>query len=74
LRRGAEGLIGPYKIVERTILMDDDTEIEAWDILGLGSTLIRLVQDEGDPSAVGTVFMQSWQEWFDACWHRYAPT
>jgi DNA-binding transcriptional regulator YhcF (GntR family) len=71
LRRGVEGLIGPYKIVERRILMDDDTEIDAWDVLGLGSTLIRLVHDEGDPSAVGSVFMQSWQEWFDSCWHRY---
>ncbi|MFC8358756.1 GntR family transcriptional regulator [Streptomyces griseorubiginosus] len=74
LRRGVEGLMGPYKIVERTILMDDDTEIEAWDVLGLGSTLIRLVHDEGDPNAVGTAFMQGWQDWFDACWHRYAPT
>ncbi|MCX4859206.1 GntR family transcriptional regulator [Streptomyces canus] len=71
LRRGVEGLIGPYKIVERTILMDDDTEIDAWDVLGLGSTLIRLVSDEGDPNAVGSVFMQSWQDWFDSCWHRY---
>jgi DNA-binding transcriptional regulator YhcF (GntR family) len=71
LRRGVEGLIGPYKIVERRILMDDDTEIDAWDVLGLGSTLIRLVHDEGDPGAVGSVFMQSWQEWFDSCWHRY---
>ena len=71
LRRGVEGLIGPYKIVERRILMDDDTEIDAWDVLGLGSTLIRLVQDEGDPGTVGSVFMQSRQEWFDSCWHRY---
>ncbi|MFF7073666.1 hypothetical protein [Streptomyces pseudovenezuelae] len=23
------------------------------------------------PNAVGSVFMQSWQEWFDSCWHRY---
>ncbi|WP_053851927.1 GntR family transcriptional regulator [Streptomyces sp. NRRL B-24085] len=71
LRRGAEGLLGPYKIVERTILTDDDTEIDAWDVLGLGSTLIRLANDEGDPNATGSVFMQSWQEWFDSCWHRY---
>ncbi|TCR21343.1 GntR family transcriptional regulator [Streptomyces sp. BK205] len=71
LRRGVEGLMGPYKIVERTILMDDDTEINAWDVLGLGSTLIRLAHDEGDPHAIGSVFMQSWQEWFDSCWHRY---
>lgn len=71
LRRGVEGLIGPYKIVERRILMEDDTEIDAWDVLGLGSTLIRLVHDEGDPNAIGSVFMQSWQDWFDSCWHRY---
>jgi hypothetical protein len=74
LRRGVEGLIGPYKFVGRRILMDDDTEIDAWDVLGLGSTLIRLVNDEGDPGAVGSVFMQSWQEWFDSCWHRYEPS
>jgi hypothetical protein len=71
LRRGVEGLIGPYKIVERTILMDDDTEIDAWDVLGLGSTLIRLVHDGGDPNAIGSVFMQSWQDWFNSCWRRY---
>ncbi|MFI6441881.1 GntR family transcriptional regulator [Streptomyces sp. NPDC050759] len=74
LRRGVEGLIGPYKIVERTILVDDDTEIDAWDVLGLGSTLIRHVQDDGDPNATGSVFMQSWQDWFDSCWHRYEPS
>ncbi|MGC0402378.1 DNA-binding transcriptional regulator YhcF (GntR family) [Streptomyces sp. SAI-126] len=72
LRRGSEGLIGPYEIVERTILMDDDSEIDAWDVLGLGSTLIRLVHDDGDPNAIGSAFMQSWQGWFDACWRRYA--
>ncbi|MFF7545425.1 GntR family transcriptional regulator [Streptomyces canus] len=71
LRPGVEGLIGPYKIVERRILMEDDTEIDAWDVLGLGSTLTRLVHDEGDPNAVGSVFMQSWQDWFDSCWRRY---
>ncbi|MDQ0761829.1 GntR family transcriptional regulator [Streptomyces canus] len=74
LRRGVEGLIGPYKIVERRILMDDDTEIDAWDVLGLGSTLIRHVQDDGDPNATGSVFMRSWQDWFDSCWHRYEPS
>jgi len=74
LRRGVEGLIGPYKIVERRLLMDDDTVIDAWDVLGLGSTLIRHVKDDGDPNAIGSVFMQSWQDWFDSCWHRYEPS
>ncbi|MGW7727726.1 hypothetical protein [Streptomyces canus] len=49
LRRGVEGFLGPYKIVERAILMDDDTEMNAWDVLGPGSTLIRLdVATAGD--------------------------
>ncbi|MFK4099926.1 hypothetical protein ACI2L1_07570 [Streptomyces sp. NPDC019531] len=74
LCRGVEGLIGPYKIVKRTILTADDTEIDAWDVLGLGSTLIRLANDEGDSHATGSVFMQSWQEWFDSCWCRYDPS
>jgi DNA-binding transcriptional regulator YhcF (GntR family) len=74
LRRDAEGLLGPYEIVERTILMDDDTEVDAWDVLGLGSTLVRLVNDKDDPNATGSVFMQSWQAWFDSCWHRYDPS
>jgi DNA-binding transcriptional regulator YhcF (GntR family) len=39
LRRGAEALFGPYKVVERSILLDDGTEMEALDVLGLGSTL-----------------------------------
>jgi DNA-binding transcriptional regulator YhcF (GntR family) len=74
LRQGVEGLMGPYEIVERRILMDDDTEIDAWDVLGLGSALMRLVNDEGEPNAVDSATLQSWQEWFDSCWHRYDLT
>lgn len=74
LRRGAEALFGPYEVVERSIRLDEDTEIDALDVLGLGSTLIRHVNDEGDPNSTGSVFMESMQAWFDACWERLALT
>ncbi|MFD3929893.1 winged helix-turn-helix domain-containing protein [Streptomyces sp. NPDC058614] len=72
LRPGAEALFGPYAIVERAILLDDGTEVEAKDVLGLGSTLTRHVNDEGDPDSPGSVFMESMQAWFDSCWHLLA--
>ncbi|MFJ9117879.1 winged helix-turn-helix domain-containing protein [Streptomyces sp. NPDC102394] len=68
LMRDVEGLLGPYKVVERSILLDDETEIEALDVLGLGSTMTRHVNDEGDPNSTGSVFMESWQAWFDSWW------
>ncbi|MFJ8542999.1 GntR family transcriptional regulator [Streptomyces sp. NPDC093586] len=68
LRPETEALFGPYEVVERTILLDDGTEVEALDVLGLGSTLTRHVNDEGDPSSAGSVFVQSMQSWFDSCW------
>jgi len=72
LRRGAEALFGPYEPVERPILMEDGTEVEALDVLGLGSTLTRHVNDEGDPDAPGSVFMESMQAWFDSSWNLLA--
>lgn len=70
LRRDTEALFGPYEVVERSILMDDGTEVEAQDVLGLGSTLTRFVNDEGDPDSPGSVFIESMQAWFDSCWDR----
>lgn len=72
LRPGAEALFGPYEVAERSILLDDGTEMDALDVLGLGSTLIRHVNDEGDPNSTGSVFIETMQAWFDACWERLA--
>lgn len=76
LRPGAEALFGPYEVVERSILMDDETEteteVDAIDVLGLGSTLTRHVNDEGDPDSSGSVFVESMQAWFDSCWNLLA--
>jgi len=74
LRPGVEALFGPYEVLERTIMMDDGTEVEAKDVLGLGSTLTRHVNDEGDPDSPGSVFMESMQAWFDSCWTHLAET
>ncbi|MFJ8004508.1 GntR family transcriptional regulator [Streptomyces fagopyri] len=72
LRPGAEALFGPYEVVERSILMDDETEVDAIDVLGLGSTLTRHVNDEGDPDSSGSVFVESMCAWFDSCWKLLA--
>ncbi|SDM64724.1 regulatory protein, gntR family [Streptomyces sp. cf386] len=74
LLRDAEALFGPYKVVERSILLDDDTDIDAVDVLGLGSTLTRHVNDEGDPNSTGSVFIESWQAAFDSWWNLLATT
>ncbi|UUU23150.1 GntR family transcriptional regulator [Streptomyces sp. DSM 40750] len=74
LLRNTEALLGPYELVRRSILLDDDTDIDAWDVLGLGSTLTRHVNDDGDPNSTGSVFIESWQAWFDEWWHRLAGT
>lgn len=72
LRPGAEALFGPYEIVRRAVLLDDGTELDATDVLGLGATLTRHVNDEGDPDSPGSVFMESMQAWFDSCWSLLA--
>ncbi|PBC62945.1 GntR family transcriptional regulator [Streptomyces sp. Tue6028] len=74
LRPGVEALFGPYEVVERPILLDDGTEVDALDVLGLGSTLTRHVNDEGDPDSPGSVFMESMQGWFNSCWNLLAET
>ncbi|MBY8340031.1 GntR family transcriptional regulator [Streptomyces spinosirectus] len=74
LRRDTEALFGPYEVVERPILLEDGTEVEAQDVLGLGSTLTRFVNDEGDPDSPGSVFIESMQAWFDSCWNMLAET
>ncbi|MGW4669577.1 GntR family transcriptional regulator [Streptomyces sp. NPDC004324] len=72
LRPGVEALFGPYEVVERSILLDDETEVDAIDVLGLGSTLTRHVNDEGDPDSSGSVFVESMRAWFDSCWNLLA--
>ncbi|MET8981317.1 winged helix-turn-helix domain-containing protein [Streptomyces sp. NPDC004539] len=69
---GGQALMGPYEVIERPIrLPDSGEEVDALDVLGLGATLTHYVKDD-DPSSVGTVFVESWQSWFDSVWDLLA--
>ncbi|MGW0907140.1 winged helix-turn-helix domain-containing protein [Streptomyces sp. NPDC002853] len=67
LLNGSEALHGPYEVIERRIQLDDGEEIEALDVLGLGSALTHYVRD-AEPESQGTLFVDSMQAWFDSCW------
>lgn len=68
---GTAALQGPYEVIERQILLDTDEEVTALDVLGLGATLTHHVKDD-DPSSPGSVFVDSWQSWFESVWNRLA--
>ena len=71
LLNGAQALMGPYEVIERPILLDSGEVVEALDVLGLGATLTHYVKDD-DQGSVGTVFVESWQSWFDSVWDLLA--
>ncbi|MEU8848616.1 GntR family transcriptional regulator [Streptomyces sp. NPDC048564] len=68
LFNGAEALHGPYEVIERKIMLEDDEVLTALDVLGLNATLTHHVKDE-DPDSSGTVFVDSMQKWFDSVWN-----
>ncbi|RII13865.1 Mannosyl-D-glycerate transport/metabolism system repressor MngR [Streptomyces sp. YIM 130001] len=67
LFNGVEALQGPYEVVERPIRLDSGEQIEALDVLGVGSTLTHYVTDD-DPQSEGSVFVRSTQAWFESLW------
>ncbi|WP_307164071.1 GntR family transcriptional regulator [Streptomyces rishiriensis] len=71
LLNGVEALHGPYEVIERQIAVGAGEEVAAFDVLGLGATLTRHVKDE-DAHSPGTVFVDSWQAWFDSVWNLLA--
>ncbi|MFI5798397.1 winged helix-turn-helix domain-containing protein [Streptomyces sp. NPDC051677] len=71
LLNGTEALLGPYEVMQRPIRLDSGEEITALDVLGLGATLTHYVKDD-DPTSQGTVFVDSWQAWFDSVWNLLA--
>jgi hypothetical protein len=60
-------LIGPYEVIERQIPLSSGEEVESLDVLGLGAQLTHHVRDE-DPNSQGSVFVGSWQSWFESVW------
>ncbi|MHC5905647.1 winged helix-turn-helix domain-containing protein [Streptomyces sp. S6] len=71
LLNGSQALMGPYEVIERPIVLDTGDEVQALDVLGLGATLMHFVKDD-DPNSVGTVFVDSWQSWFNSVWDLLA--
>ncbi|MFF1680910.1 GntR family transcriptional regulator [Streptomyces sp. NPDC058256] len=67
LLNGTEALQGFYEVIERRIVLDSGEETVALDVLGLGATLMYYVK-EGDPEAMGSVFVDNVQAWFDSVW------
>ena len=71
LLNGTQALMGPYEVVEHPIVLDTGEEVQALDVLGLGATLTHYTRND-DFNAVGTVFVDSWQSWFNSVWDRLA--
>ncbi|MYW67854.1 GntR family transcriptional regulator [Streptomyces sp. SID8379] len=71
LINGAQALHGPYEVIERPIVLDDE-EVRALDVLGLGAKLTHYAKDPGHPDSRGSVFLASWQTWFDSVWEKLA--
>jgi hypothetical protein len=63
--------MGPYEVIERRIVLDSGEEVDALDVLGLGARLTHHVKD-ADPLSTGSVFVDSWQAWFDSVWKLLA--
>ncbi|MEV0117880.1 winged helix-turn-helix domain-containing protein [Streptomyces sp. NPDC050844] len=71
LLNDSEALHGAYEVIERRIQLDDGEEIDALDVLGLGSVLTHYARDDS-PDSQGTLFVDSMQAWFDSCWELLA--
>ncbi|MCF4139059.1 winged helix-turn-helix domain-containing protein [Streptomyces sp. Tue 6430] len=67
----AEALLAPYEVIERNIRLDSGEVVPALDVLGFGASLTHHVKDE-DGESPGSVFVDSWQAWFDSVWKYIA--
>ncbi|MGV9556640.1 winged helix-turn-helix domain-containing protein [Streptomyces sp. NPDC003401] len=67
----AEALLAPYEVIERDIRLDGGEVVPALDVLGFGASLTHHVKDE-DGESPGSVFVDSWQTWFDSVWKHLA--
>ncbi|MFI8088269.1 GntR family transcriptional regulator [Streptomyces sp. NPDC086080] len=67
LFNAVEVLHGMYEIIERPLELERGEVVTALDVLGLGATLTHHVKT-GKPTAPGSVFVDSMQQWFDSVW------
>ncbi|WP_329273564.1 winged helix-turn-helix domain-containing protein [Streptomyces sp. NBC_01451] len=74
LLNGTDALLGMYEVVERPIVLEDETKpLAAIDVIGIGASLMHGVrgaegQDSGGAESEGSVFVDSMQSWFDSVW------
>lgn len=66
-----EVLHGFYEPILRTVILEDGTEVEAVDVLGLGATLTHHVRD-ADPGSAGSAFVDNATRWFESVWNLLA--
>ncbi|MHB9759760.1 GntR family transcriptional regulator [Streptomyces sp. BYX5S] len=71
LINGRQALHGPYEVIKRPIVLSDEVTVDALDVLGLGAKLTHYVRDD-NPDSRGSVFVESWQAWFDSVWAHLA--
>ncbi|MFI7504275.1 GntR family transcriptional regulator [Streptomyces sp. NPDC049687] len=71
LLNGTDALLAPYQVIRREISLDTGEKISALDVLGFGAPLTRHVKD-ADPDSAQSVFVDTWQAWFDSVWDRVA--
>ncbi|MFJ4243318.1 GntR family transcriptional regulator [Streptomyces iakyrus] len=64
---GVEVLHGLYQVVERELVLDSGEQVRALDVLGLGATLTRHVEDD-DPDSAGSVFVDTMRKWYESVW------
>ncbi|MFF0740679.1 GntR family transcriptional regulator [Streptomyces sp. NPDC004111] len=67
----AIALQGFYKLVKRDIQLEDGTELDTIDVLGLRAPLFSYARD-ADPHSTGSRFVEESQEWFDSVWDLLA--
>ncbi|MFF3375545.1 winged helix-turn-helix domain-containing protein [Streptomyces sp. NPDC002680] len=83
LLNGTDALHGMYEVVERPIVLEDETKpLAAIDVVGIGATLMHYVRgeeppesgasDSGEPESQGSLFVASMQSWFDSVWKHLA--
>ncbi|MER5434329.1 GntR family transcriptional regulator [Streptomyces sp. NPDC002588] len=67
LVNGVQALLAPYEVIERDIVLDSGATIPALDVLGFGAPITQHVKN-ADPDSPDSLFVVSWQRWFDSLW------
>ncbi len=71
LLNGTDALVAPYQVIEREATFVPGEKVDLLDVLGFGAPLTHHVKDT-DPNSPGTVFVDTWQAWFDSVWSHLA--